>query len=687
MRVHLDFETRSLLDLKKVGGYEYARHPSTSVICLSYRVDDGPIKLLRYEDIVLGFDDELAELAADENVQFAAHNAFFEQNIWHFVMELQHGYPPIAIPRWMCTAAKAASFALPRKLEQVSKALSLKTQKDMAGNKAMLKLSKPRRNGKFWEPTEVPEEFEQTYAYNMQDVEGESELDTVLPDLTPEEQELWCLDQRLNLRGIRVDLPLVRRALSYIQMYVSELLTEFKQVTQGYVQTPGQIAKLAEWCEANGVPMSDMQAATVDSLLKNGSLPDNVRRALEIRRQLSKISTAKYQQMLTRSDEYGILRDILLFHAASTGRWAGRGVQLHNLPRPTCSSNHVAKHIMECDYETFKFLYPDFMGALSSLTRGALISRDGYDFVVADYSAIEACVVSWLADQQDVVELFMNKGDVYSAQATSIYGRPINRKVDIAEGMVGKVAILALGYQGGIGAFASMAKNYRLDLHGVYEVIWPTVDPDERAKAIKAEITYARRTPEPIPQECAWACDVVKQRWRAANDKIVSLWYAVEAAAIEAVQTGKLVKCGKVHFGLRGRGPHQFLMCRLPSGRKLAFHKPELRLKKTPWGEMKPVLSYMTVVDGQYIRRDSYGGLLVENITQAIARDIMAGGFKRAEDRGYIPVLSIHDEGVAEVREGEGDIEEYCRLLEQPPSWAAGLPIRAEGWRGKRYRK
>lgn len=708
MRVHIDFETRSELDVSDVGSVVYAAHPSTDILCIGYAVDDGPVEIRGFETFHSGIYShlrfqlsELEELAAMPDCIFIAHNSFFEQNIWKSIMVKRYDFPKIPIERWRCTAAKAAFFALPRKLEKASIALDLPIKKDMDGNRTMLKLARPRRPSisnpdRFWEPNKVPAEFEKLYDYNRTDVVVERLLDNSLRDLSPLEQEIWFMDQRMNHHGIQLDLPAISRAVEFMEICTERLLTEFKEVTNGAVEKPSQRNRFIEWIESFNILIPDLQAATVDRLLAqhksedpilSKKLPDPIFKALSIRRQLSRTSTRKYQAMLNRVSPDGRLRDILLYYGARTGRWAGRGVQPQNFVRPKGDVYKTIDDLMNYEYDIFDMLYP-VMDAIAEVIRGMIIAGKGMVLYVADFAAIEARVLAWLAGETALLESFHKNECAYCLLASTIYDRPIT-KANESERQVGKVGILAMGYQGGISAYAKMAGGYKLDMEPVFSIIWPTTTPEEREKATKSYQAYRHQSEDPISEKAGLAADIIKQRYRLANPAINKYWYIIENAAIEAVKTDKPVHVGKLIFFTHGKGDFRFLHVKLPSGRPLAYHKPRLRETKTPWGKMKYQLTYMGEDPDthQYIWLSTYGGKLVENIVQAVARDLMAEAFLRIEKAGYIPALQVHDEAIAEVPKDFGNVEEYEALMAELPPWAEGLPVKAEGWKGPRYKK
>lgn len=742
-RVHLDFETRSEVDVKEVGGAVYAAHPSTEILCLAWKVDDG--LCLQYQrhhiaewDVSGPYEDcWLRPLAADPNVLFVAHNAFFEQMVWRYIMVRRYGYPEIPIVRWRCTAAKAATYALPRSLEGVANALNLPVRKNMEGSRVMKKLAKPRarlsakNQDKYWEPDKLPGDFKTLYEYNGVDVETEYLVDCALPDLRPLEQEIWFMDQRLNHHGVKLDLPAVGRALEFLEIATEKLTQEFNQVTQGMVERPSQRARFMQWMQnVHGVCLPDLKAATVDKILSQHKeqkhLPEAVASALIIKAGLGRTSTAKYLAMQKRVSADGRLRDILLYYGASrTGRWAGRGVQPQNFVRP--SKNLVmetaVRDLLTYDYEFFEFLYGSVMDVLAEMIRGMLVADEGHELFVADFAAVEARVNAWVSGEQTLLDLFTNGECNYCQLASSIYDKPINKTDHPDERQIGKVGELAMGYEGGINAFATMAVTYRLDLTSAYPHIWASATSEERDLAIAAYNKYRIRSKEPVSREFALCADIIKQRYRIARPEIKRNWRLTEEAAIQAVLTGKPVQASKCVFFTHGErvrdveimkaspGPTQpyqvdgvsyvrtsknacykwdtyFLHIKLPSGRCLAYHQPELYLAETPWRSTWYQLAYKGVDEqNRYHPIETYGGKLVENIVQAISRDLMAESFLRIEKAGYTPLLQVHDEAVSQRRKGEGSLAEYEQLMAQTPSWAQGLPIKAEAWSGFRYKK
>jgi DNA polymerase len=661
-------------------------------------VDDGPVRLIKQPELVKHAEvknrsniNVLYELLAVnqlESALFIAHNAGFEQAIWRHIMVKRYGFAPIPIKRWRCTLAKCVAHALPAGLFDSGRALGLETIKDASASRTMLKLSKPRKESKFNKDKyfESQKDYETLYQYNMLDVEAERAVDKELRDLTPKEQEIWFMDQRINQRGVQIDVHAVDIALDYIEIYTTKLKAELVELTNGYCKSHTAIAKMREFLLTLGVSLPSLDAVTVAKTLAQKDLPDLARKVLGIRQQLGKSSTAKYMAMKLGSDGRGRVLDLLAYHAASTGRWGGRRVQPQNMPRGDIDSDYCIKIMLKYDYEMFELLYPDVLKALSASLRGMIIPKKGYDLIVSDYASVEARGLAWLVDDKETLEAFRTGKDVYNVQASEIFGYPVNKKDHPFERQIGKVAVLALGYQGAMGAFGTMAKGYGIDLEPVYDIIWPTASQNERESAENAyDASLARLSDKALPltRTEGLAADIIKQRWRKANQKVVRFWYALEAAALDAVLLGRPQPVGKVIFFTHGA----FLYCKLPSGRCLAYFKPKVYATKN---KRKPyALTFVGTSGGiaVFLEQSPYGGLWAENITQAVCRDLLAEGMLQLEANGYPVVISVHDEAGSEVPEGFGSVEEFNKLFTTLPDWADGFPLSAEGWRGKRYKK
>lgn len=670
--LHIDFETRSACEPKDRGLDNYAKHPSTDVHCMAFAFDDEPVQVMRP-----GRPAPAVPYHVENGGLVYAHNASFELAIWSHIMVPRYGWPILRPEQVRCTMVMCYAMGLPGALENAAPALGITERKDAAGKRTMMLLAKPRTDActviggrlqdhTFWTPETAPEKFAHLYDYCKQDVEVERALHHRLMELSPSEQNLWTLDQTINNRGVRIDLPSIEKAIKLVDAEKARLNARMLRVTQGVVGSCTEVQLLAKWVKLQGVNVTGLaKAAVLDAL--SGDLPANVREALELRKEAAKSSTAKLVAMKERASSDGRVRGIHQFHGANTGRWAGRGIQLQNFPRnrPTTHAEDVDDifaHLHDRDY--IDAIYGPTMDAIADCMRGMIVPAPGHDFVAADFSAVEARVLAWLAGEESVLEIFRGHGKIYEHAAAGIYHVPMDT-VTKNQRQIGKVAVLALGYGGGIGAFQSMAKNYGIKV------------PDAEA-------------------------DEIKSAWREAHPNIVSYWYEVERAAIEALTSKGTVYAGPVGRQVAFRKAGSFLWCKLPSGRCLCYPYPEIRTVTTPWGAENDALTYMTVVadtkgkilpdpnsSGKWCRISTYGGSLAENLTQAVARDLLAEAMVRLEAAGFPIVFHVHDEVITEVpKDSPADtLARVERIMSEVPAWATGLPLAAEGWRGPRFRK
>ena len=637
-KVHIDFETRSRVDIWKTGAWVYAQAPSTELLCLAYAIDDGPVSIIRCEDVLTyPLSDpfiELRKLAHDTDTLFCAHNALFEQLIWKFKLRDRFDIPLPPIKKWRCTAAKALAVGLPKSLADAASALGTAHKKDIRGRTVMLRLCKPDSGGNFIEDPGLLAELE---AYCVLDVKTERDIASSLPELSHFEQYVWFEDQLINMRGVAVDQNALARIQRLILMEERRLKARVKTLSGGLLDgVSRRLAVLDYLRKQHKVELPDFTKATVEEAIASGKLPEVALEILRVRQQLGLTSNAKYTALEYAQCEDGRLRDTFVYHAASTGRWGGKLVQLQNLPKGVFPSDLGIEMIKGYDHDTLLVMYPNIMELLSSCVRGMFIAAPGHDLIVADYAAIEARVLMWFCGETEAVKMFREGADIYVDMAKKIS--------KAAPRQLGKQAILACGYGMGSNKFQATCKSYHID-----------VSQELAGKAVGS--------------------------YRSAYPKVVSMWYAQERAAIQAVSKGNEVVCGGVLWAVRG----DFLWCRLPSGRNLAYHKPEIKVQE----DAQPRLTYMTTdsMTKKYIRKDTYGGKLIENITQAIARDILAAALLNAEVAGYKAVMHVHDEIVVEVPEGFGSEREFEQIICAVPAWARGCPINAEAWRGKRYRK
>jgi DNA polymerase bacteriophage-type len=508
------------------------------------------------------------------------------------------------------------------------------------------------------------------WAYCRQDVLAEEAISEALPDLSEAETGVFLLDQKINVRGFELDTEAIDAALELIDGEFVELNTELAALTNGQVTRATQRARMLAWLAENGLDLDNSQAETIEEALGRTDLTPPARRGLEIMRLLGKSSTSKVEAMRDWVCPDRRVRGGLLYHGASTGRWTGKGIQPHNFPRGFVKDQDYLWFVLKSrDRDVILSfaptdkkgnpIYASVMDALSQGLRGVIVPSEGKQLYVADFAGIEARVLLWHAEDEDGLDIFRRDEDIYCSMASSIYGYEVkaNPENQPKERALGKVAILGLGYQMGASKFVDTA--------------------------LKSNVVIAEDSNDPNEMTAKRVVEAYREKfWRVKN-----LWRDQEKGAIKAVQRpGREVWVGKVSWMVEGR----FLYCELPSGRRLAYPDPQVQDKLMPWGEEKASLTYMGInqYTRKWTRQNSYGGLLVENIVQATARDLMAEAMVRAEETGvYEPILSVHDEMLAEADEGAGSVHEFNQLMAKTPRWADGCPVAAEGWSGRRYRK
>ena len=655
MEVSLDHETRSALDIKKSGAYAYSMHPSTDLWCFAWAVgDDEPALWLP--------GDPVPDWAGEAPLR--AWNSPFERAIWENILVPRYGFPRVPQDRWTCTASEARAMGLPGSLDAAAKALRLPIEKDDAGHRLMMRMAKPRKvldDGTYtWWDDE--ERRGRLYKYCQQDVRVERAVMAHVRRLRPSERAVWLLDQDINDRGVQIDRPLVVAAVGMAQRATAAAGQVMAELTSGVVTSVTDNAGLARFLGVDSVAKDKVEA-----MLQDADADAVVGQVLTLRQEVGKSSVAKYAATLACACPDDRVRGALLYHGAGTGRWAGRLIQPQNYPSRGVLKHKVVERlipfVLAGDDAGIEMVYGPCLQVLSSTLRASIIAAPGHVLMSADYANIEGRVLAWMAGEEwrvrafrdfDTIMGYTKEGaairvghDLYKLSYSRAFGTLLHEVTD-AQRQIGKVMELALGYQGGVGAFQTMARGYGVEI------------ADEKA-------------------------DELKVAWRAASPAIVKWWYALEAASIEAVQTGIGTARG-VTFRLESS---EWLSCELPSGRKIWYNRPHLRDETMPWGKVKTVLRAwgQDSVTKQWVRYSPYGGLLAENVVQAVARDIMAGAMLRLDRAGYPVVLTVHDEVVAEVPEGFGSLDEFMGLMRQTAKWADGLPVAVEGWTGKRYRK
>lgn len=645
MRLTIDFEGRSACDIKKHGAWVYSEHPTTDALMMAVMADDAPVGV--WMNSITGCEgipkERIFELIDKADI-IEAHNVGFERAIWQNVCNKRYGWPELPIHKLRCSMAQCAYHSLPMGLDAAAAALGL-GGKDKDGYKLMLKMSKPRKvhpDGSItWWGDEAM--FARLADYCMQDVIAEHAISQALYPLPDSELAIWQLDQEINARGILADVASCRTAISMIEADAARSLEQFKKLTHGSVSSPKRVTAFLKWLSSHGCVLPGLTKADVAAGLGMEIRPE-VREALQIRQKLGLSSVSKFQAILDRVSADGRLRGMFMYHGAGTGRWAGRGVQLQNLPRKSYHPADIAA-LEAGDTNWFDMTEENIPSGMSRMIRGMFMAGPGNELAVADYSSIEARVVAWLAGEEKVLTAFREKLDLYKVAATSIYGTRYEN-VTKDQRQVGKCSVLALGYQGGVGAFQSMATVYGVRV------------PDEQAQ------------------------DIVT-KWRGGHQAIVQFWSGLEKAAVKAVETGRVQTVGRLKFGIKG----QWLCMKLPSGRSIHYPFPRMEERATKWGTEKRSVTFRNSSMGRWVRDHTYGGKLCENAVQAVARDLLADALLRVEGAGVPVVLHVHDEIGVEVPRGRVDLHDFEALVAAAPEWADGCPIGAEGWIGTRYKK
>lgn len=631
-------------------------HESTEVMCVAWSVGtratlreapvytwspmDGAEPTSTYEEFI--------EAITNPDYILVAHNALFEQVITANVVGIKTDPE-----RWICTAALVSTLAIPRNLNQATAVLRLPVKKDMAGHKLMLKMAKPRKPSKRNPATRHtnPEDVKKLVEYCATDIAAEKLVFLVVPPLTPIERRVWVLDQQINLRGFRVDRVLVKKALEMIAIESDRLSRETEAETMGLITSANQRDAILNWLKVEGVHLPNLQKSTVEDAISSGLVTGSAKTVLQLRQAASKTSTAKYLAFEQRSRSDGRLRDILIYHTASTGRWGGAGVQPQNFPRGTIRDSIAASEVMRSgDLELVRMIYGEPMAVFSSCLRNMIVAPKGRVLDVADYAAIEARVLFWVAKHEDGLRAFFENRPMYEEQASRIFAIEV-ASVTGDQRFVGKQSFLGCGYGMGDKKFQATCLSF--------------------GREISIELA-----------------GLAVQTYRETHWPVTVLWSNMQRAAIAAVDNmGTKYTINRVTWYAKG----SFLWCILPSGRRLAYAQPSVEWLPPPWGG-DPVRSLcFWGINGytrKWERQRTYGGKLTENVVQAISRDLMAEAMLRIDSTGiWDLVLSVHDELIAERDIDKASNDGFCELMATLPPWASGCPVRVEGWAGKRYKK
>lgn len=629
--------------------YKYVDTPNFDILIFAYSADGGEVVAVDLTKESLS-QNVLAALT-DPAVTKIAYNAQFERVA--IGKYLGTTLPP---EQWRCTMVHAQEMGLPASLERCAAYLGVDEQKDTAGKNLIKFFSMPCKatkvNGGRTRnlPEHDPEKWQMYIDYCEQDVRTEMSVANILNDypIVESEWDLYHLDQRMHDTGVGIDLDMADAAVAIDSEIRDELQAELKEVTG--LANPNSIQQLKGWLSEMGHDFPTLGKAIVEAYVENGIVQGDVKKALELRLQLSNSSTKKYLMMQEATCSDGRIRGILQFYGANrTGRYAGRLIQVQNLPRNYMQTLDEARKIVkQRDRDGLEMIYDDVPDVLKQLIRTGIVAKEGHEFLVSDFAAIEARVLAWFASENWVIEAFREHGKIYEATAAQMFNLGPVLKYDwkSEEGKAmrqrGKVATLALGYQGGIGALKVMGALE----NGIEEdELQPLVDT-----------------------------------WRKSNSKIVSFWYNTDKLVKKALDQGGVVRGEK---GLKFFKKGEFLFIELPSGRRLSYARPEMQE-----GKYGPKITYEGQgTAAQFKREDTYGGKLVENIVQATARDLLAEALIRLEAEGYDIVFHVHDEVVCEAPTGERTIEEMNGIMAEIPEWAEGLPLGAEGFTTQYYMK
>lgn len=662
IKLAIDIETFSSVDLGKAGVYKYTESDDFEITLFGFKLDDNDVEVIDLTKENLK--PEIINLLYDKNVLKTAYNANFEYTCLNTYLT-NNGYPVLPLEQWEDTMLLSAYAGFGGTLEKTAEALNIPQRKDKSGRYLIKKFSSPRKPSKNNPNTRIypqddPESWEQFIEYNRQDVVVECAIREKLEgavSIPDTEQAGWLLDQRINTGGIRIDTELVDNAIELDKAEKTRLITQLKQITG--LANPNSNQQILSWLTNTlGEEITSVRKEVLPELIEKAREKDcdEVITVLEMRKELAKTSLAKYYALESRTCKDSRIRGVLQFYGSRTGRWAGRGVQVQNLPRNHLPAIDIArKFLKEADFESLKLFYgADLSDTASQLIRSSFIPDDGKVFAVADYSAIEARVIAWLSNEEWRLDVFKNKGGrIYEASAAQMFGVDFDKICDknAPEHELrsqGKVAELALGYQGSVGAIARMDFNN-------------AIPEEDRARIVR--------------------------QWREASPRIVSLWSEVEQAALSACKTPRTVfKASLIRFKVN-TSPYPVLEAVLPSGRSLYYPYPEIG--KNRWGKESISYQGLNQMTRKIERISMYGGKFVENLIQSIARDCLAESLLKLDETGYQIRFHVHDEIIVEVDEdkAENELRNIIDLMCTPPKWAPDLPLNAAGFISPFYMK
>ena len=644
--IGIDIETYSSYDLSKCGVYRYVEAPDFTILLFAYSVDGGPVICC---DFASGeqLPDDIVSALRDEAVVKTAFNAAFER----VCISRYFGWPLMDAAQWRCTMVRAARMGLPLSLEQCGEVLRLENGKMKEGKILIRYFSTPTK-GKRHLPGDAPDRWETFKQYNIRDVEAEQQILAKVRRLEPAEfdERLYTADQRINDRGVLLDRQLAENAMRFDDDYKAQLLEEAKQLSG--MENPNSPTQIKDYLHrATGLSISSLNKKNLDDLENQLTYWPKAQKVLQLRREMGKTSNKKYSAMLECVCSDGRIHGLLQFcGAARTGRWAGRLVQVQNLPQNHLSDLDYARRLVKAgDLEDFQINYANPTHVLSELIRTAFVAKPGSTFHVCDFSAIEARVIAWLAGEQWVLDVFRAGGDIYCATAGQMFRCKVEKHGENAElRQKGKIAVLALGYGGGVAALEAMGGS-RMGL--------------------------SRQEEKDI-----------MTRWRNANPRIVKFWTIIENAAVRAIKTGEQTT---INRGIVVSYRWGMLLITLPSGRTICYPRTSIGIETNDgWRGDHEIIEYeglnQTTKKWEKIR--TYGGKLTENVVQAIARDILGYIILRADKEGLNIVFHIHDEIVVEAEPGQ-TLQDVEAIFCKPISWCRDLPLKGAGYTTPYYLK
>lgn len=659
----IDIETYSSTDLSKSGVYKYTEAADFTILMIACSFDNGEVEIYDLTDVpkdakVREASRKVFNALLDPTILKTAFNANFERTCLQAYFQKVNSNCILPPEQWECTMVKSAMLGLPLSLEAVGNVLKLTARKDSKGKALISYFSKPckptKTNGMRTRnlPEHAPEKWQAFLDYCVQDVRTELAIRNKISffEIPEKEKALWCLDQRINDRGILLDREFINAAIQMSEVNTARLTEEAIRLTG--LSNPNSAAQLKTWLSnETGSEVETLRKGDIPALLE-ASECEHVSRVLEIRQEMAKTSVKKYTSMLNGICDDNRVRGLLQYYGANrTGRWAGRLVQVQNLPQNHLHDLDLARQLVKSgDIEMVEMMFGNVPNVLSELIRTAFVAPSGRRFIVADFSAIEARVIAWLASEKWRLDVFNTHGKIYEASAAQMFRVPIE-SVTKGSGLRqrGKIAELALGYQGGANALTSMEDSLRVPAN-------ERVPEEEKPQLVSA--------------------------WRLANPAIVKLWKKVENAAIECVSSCSPVQ---IMHGIRFEMSRGILFIKLPSGRCLSYLSPKLKTGK--FGGEALTYEGMDQTTKQWKRQDTYGGKLVENLVQAIARDCLAESMLRLTSAGYDIAIHVHDENVLEAPNDFGSLDDVNKIMSESIAWAPGLPLTADSYETNYYRK